>query len=1416
MKAILKLGIDIGSTTIKYVVVNAKNEILASDYQIHHAQYLPLLKSIFGDLYRQFGEIQVSMALTGSVGMGVSERYQLPFIQEVIAETECVKQFFPTCKTIIDMGGEDTKMVFMSDEAIPEMRMSGNCSGGTGAFLDQMATLLGCTTEQLSHLAENSTRIYPMASRCGVFSKTDVQNLSSKHIPKEDIAASVFHAVVVQIVGGLSKGMKITPPILLSGGPFQFLPALKNEVLNYLNLDKTDIIDTENANLLTAFGAALKSNEQNQNYNFKTLIERFDNQSIKLTPNNSYFDTLFNSQEEYQQWLNKIQKKFIPETSLQNCSENLYLGIDSGSTTGKIILMDEEYNIVYKYYAPNQGNSIENIKKGLSLFLEEARKINRTFVIKGSCSTGYGEDLTKATFHLGGSIVETKAHYLGAKHNNPEVSFVLDIGGQDMKALFVKNNSIERVEINEACSSGCGSFIEAFAKTLNYSVQLFAEKACFAKNPCDLGTRCTVFMNSKVKQFLREGAKSEDIAAGLSYSVIKNCLFKVLRLHDFTSLGNHISVQGGAMKNHAIVRALEKLTNTEVSFSNIPEFMGAFGCALYAKEHTQHSQVEVERLLENSHYTLQNALCKGCDNQCYINVYRFTNGQHFISGNKCEKVYSNKGGGAVTGKNIYAEKYKLLFDRKSISAPVKIGIPRALGMYENYPFWHQLFTECGFEVVLSSHSNYADYENAVSGVMSDNICFPAKLIHSHIHDLVARKVTRIYYPMTIYEENDANTSNSYNCPIVFAYSEVLKSSEQLPIPLDAPVVSFRTKKGLFKNVISYLKTLNIDKKTAKNAINKALLAQKYYAEKIYQKNLEIYPLPPLTSHPSPLTSHLKPQTPHPSPHTTILLAGRPYHTDPLIQHKLAEMMSNMGVNVISEDIMRFSEIELSDTYTITQWHYINRILKAAKFAGKENQNLQFAIMTSFGCGPDAFLLDDIKQVLKKQGKTLTILKLDDVNNIGSLRLRVRSLIENLENARALRATPQPTNRKLFENEDKNRLIIAPYFSEFQNPFLPPVFKLAGYNLEMLPEPNQETIEMGLKVAHNEVCFPATLVVGDLLKALKSGKYDLENIAVALTQTGGQCRATNYVAILKKALHDNGFDNIPVVAIAGGDSLFNEQPGFTVNWLKIFPILFKTVVISDCLSQLYNASVVREKEKGAAHHLKEKYFEKFSELILQNNSKKMFVLLKDAVQDFKEITIPNRKLPQVGVVGEIFLKFNSFSHRHILKQLQKEGIEVLPPQILPFFMQSFVNRKVNKKYGLSESWVPEFVFDGLYALIRRNIAKANKICADFEYFSPIPDIFHEASQAEELIDLGCQFGEGWLIPAEVSTYYKKGVRNIISLQPFGCIANHIISKGLERKLKTKFPKLNLLSLDFDGGTSEVNVQNRLELFKKAMN
>ena len=1389
----LNIGIDIGSTTIKYVAVNKKDELIASDYCRHNAQIIETLLKCFKSLLKTHGDSNIAVAFTGSAGLGVAERLQLPFVQEVVAETAYVGHHFPDCKTLINIGGEDAKMVFFSKHQMPEMRMSGNCSGGTGAFLDQMAVLLGCDTKTLSDWALQSDKIYPMASRCGVFSKTDVQNLISRNVSKNDIAASIFHAVAVQIVGGLSRGLTIEPPLILSGGPFHFLPALKKALLNYLNLEENAVITTPYAALLTAWGAALS--HQQAKFGLLSDFIRLLEEPVRKATENDRLEVLFKNQEAYSAWKSEKENNFIPHVSLENCSQNLYLGIDSGSTTGKIVILDDEERIVFTHYTHNQGNPIQSIVKGLELFLKKTQEVNRNFYIAGSCVTGYGEDLIKTAFNLDHGIVETMAHYLGAQNFNPDVSFILDIGGQDMKALFIKEGMIHRVEINEACSSGCGSFIEAFAQSLNISIQDFTKKACLTEAPCDLGTRCTVFMNSKVKQFLREGAKVEDIAGGLSYSVIKNCLFKVLRIKSFEELGNHITVQGGTMKNHAVVRALENLTQKPVSFTNIPELMGAYGCALYAKK-LPASKQKLETFLFAADYETKKSQCKGCENQCQINVYTFFGGQHFISGNQCEKVFSNKGHRIAAGENIYPEKYKLLFDRPTIveSPLLRIGIPRALGIYENYPFWHALFTNCGIEVVLSSSSNYKDYENALSAVMSDNICFPAKLMHSHIDYLITQKVDRIFYPFTVFEEPDDELSvNSYNCPIVTAYSQVLSSK----IPLDAPVISFKNTKTLKKICTDYLQTLNISKSLINRAFNDAVEAQKNYRKTICRRAEAIFEKAQQGGKP------------------VIVLAGRPYHTDPLVQHKLSEMIAGFGVAVISEDIVRAKNIDTNDTFSITQWNYVNRILKAAKWVTQQNQQVQLMQMTSFGCGPDAFLLDEMKYILERHHKTLTILKIDDVNHLGSLRLRVRSLVESLEFSQEIKHPVQVfTRNKIFQKEDRKRLILAPYFSEFQSPILEPIFKLGGYNFKILPPPDRKSVEMGLTVAHNEVCYPATLVLGDLIKALKSGDYDLNKTAVALTQTGGQCRATNYSALLKKALIDHGMEHIPFVAITTEGALFNPQPGFKLPWIKLAPILIKALIFSDCLSKLHAASIVREIEVGVADKLKTHYLNALKSIILKNKPKQVFTLLEQAVSDFRKIVKSNVKLPQIGVVGEIYLKFNGFSHKHILDFLRKEGLEVLPPLILPFFLQTFVNRKVNRQSGLLESSIPDFVFDAVYGLISKYLKNANKICENFPYFTPMENIFEEAEEIKDVLDLNCQFGEGWLLPAEIGSFYKKGVHHIVSLQPFGCIANHIISKGIEKKLKSKYPSIHILSLDFDAGTSEVNVLNRLYLFAES--
>lgn len=1016
--------------------------------------------------------------------------------------------------------------------------------------------------------------------------------------------------------------------------------------------------------------------------------------------------------------------------------------------------------------------------------------------IKGSCSTGYGEDLIKAAFQLGGGIVETIAHYMAAHYLDPEVSFILDIGGQDMKAIFVTDGIIDRIEINEACSSGCGSFIETFAKTLGYTAHEFAVEACRADAPCDLGTRCTVFMNSKVKQALREGATVSDIAAGLAYSVVKNCLYKVLKLKDVSQLGKHIVVQGGTMRNDAVVRALEVLTGTEVTRCDIPELMGAYGCALYAKAHAA-GEVRLDDMLAKAHYTSKFLHCKGCDNQCLVVRYQFDNGEKYYSGNRCEKVFTNGGAGKPQkGINAYQKKNELLFDREGVKGDrrMTIGIPRCLNMYEDYPFWHTLFTECGIEVCLSDLSNFSSYERNACMVMSDNICFPAKLVHSHIQNLIDKKVNRIFMPFVVYERQ-GKEQNSYNCPIVTGYAEVVKSVQAGDIPIDSPTITFKDNSLLFKQCKEYLGALGVTDTTINKAFSLAMSAQDNYVRDIISYNERV------------LAKARERGA------LAILLAGRPYHADMLIQHKVSDMLADMGIYVITDDIVRDKKVAVNDAHYLSQWAYPNRILEAAKWCAGQD-GMEFVQMTSFGCGPDAFLVDEVRDLLLRHGRVLTLLKLDDINNVGSMKLRVRSLIESLKLAGGdgadRRKTAEFKTTPVFDKVCRGRKILVPYFTPFISPLIPAIMRVAGYDVENLPLSDTESCEWGLKYANNEVCYPATLIVGDIIKAFKSGKYDPHNTAVAMTQTGGQCRASSYVSLIKKALVDAGYDDVPVIAFAVGGSIKNLQPGFKVNWIKLLPIALYSVLYSDCISKFYYASVVREKQPGQAARLRDLYLQASESLILEGRSEDLLSYLSMAATEFNRICYDVER-PKVCVVGEIFLKFNPFAQKNVTDWLISQGVEIVPPLLLDFFMQSFVNNRIDGQTHLKRRSITDFIYSLVYKRIRKHIARVNKAASSFRYFTPFNDIFEEAEEARKVISLSAQFGEGWLLPAEIMSCARQGVRDVVSLQPFGCIANHIVSKGIEKKIKMFFPDMNILSLDFDSGVSDVNVTNRLLLF-----
>lgn len=1390
-----KIGIDVGSTTAKIVILDTNDTLVFSRYERHNTHPGSLLATFFEEAQRTLGDIEASAIVTGSIGMGFAEKLQVPFMQEVSAATQYTRYRYPKASALIDIGGEDAKIVFF-DQHSTDLRMNGNCAGGTGAFIDQMAVLLGVETEQLDTLAHEAKHIHPIAARCGVFSKTDIQNLMSRNVPKEDITASIFHAVAVQTIVTLARGHNIVAPILLCGGPLTFIPSLRKAFADYLHLKESDFILPPNGNLLPALGCAISVEGKGARSlsAWKLLME----QPSLSWHKESSLPQLFESESAHEAW-NKAKSCYeIPHKELQGGVQDAVIGIDSGSTTTKMVVTDLQGNILYTYYAPNNGNPVDAASKAFVALQEYCTARDTQLEVHGTCSTGYGEELIKAAFGLHTSIIETIAHYKAARRLIPDVSFILDIGGQDMKAIFVEKNAITRMELNEACSSGCGSFIETFARTLGYSVADFAHMACTASAPCDLGTRCTVFMNSKVKQVLREGASIADIAAGLSYSVIKNCLYKVLKIKDSRELGKHIVVQGGTLRNDAIVRAFERLTDTNVARSNHPELMGAYGCALTAIE-KQHAAQGLHNYLDNAGFTTRLMQCKGCENHCTVCRYTFDNGNTYYSGNKCETIFSNKGHDAVKGENIYDIKYRLLFDNRHSSPShqpglPKIGIPRALNMYEDYPFWHTLFTACGIEVILSDASTFSKYEEALPTVMSDNICFPAKLAHSHIRNLIEKRVDRIFMPYVVYErKDDTRTSNAYNCPIVSGYSDVIRNAMTPDVPIDSPAITFADDTLLARQCIDYLLHLGISRDTAHKAFIEAQKAQKEYTTQIQQEARRIF------------------DTSRRNHRITIVLAGRPYHTDPLIQHKISGMIAELGANVISDDIVRGdNDTPIGESYLVQQWSYINRILKAAAWTAQQGDDVHFVQITSFGCGPDAFLLDETRDILHRHGKPFTLLKVDDVNNIGSLKLRMRSLIESLHTDHNT-ASPTPfVAMPVFKKSDKRKKILAPYFSEYITPLLHPLFELAGYDVEVLPIDNLESAETGLKYANNEVCYPATLVTGSLIKALQSGRYDINNTAVAITQTGGQCRATNYVSLIKRALVSAGFANTPVVTLGVHGNIYNEQEGFNIPWARITPIALASVLFADTLSRFYHATVVREKAPGIAAQLRDHYLQAATTPIRANQPDKLLHLIAEAATDFDNACL-NSERPKVGIVGEIFLKFNAFSHQHIPEFLTEQGIEVVPPALLPLFTQSFVNIETNRRLLLKNSRIPTFAIRLLYKYVARQIKRFNRAASAFRYYIPFDNIYEDAERSHEIVSEAAQFGEGWLLPGEVASFASNGINNVISLQPFGCIANHILSKGIEKRIHALYPRLNFLSLDFDGGVSNVNVVNRLWLF-----
>lgn len=1402
-----KIGIDIGSTTLKAVVLDPEHRVVYRTYRRHKTDISGVLCHELQHIEKQFQHATFSISMTGSAGMGISERHQLPFIQEVVASVHVVQTVYPQTRILIDLGGEDAKMVFFNENTHPDIRMNGSCAGGTGSFIDQMADLMHISVDELGEQALRYEKIYPVASRCGVFAKTDVQNLISRNVPTADLAMSILHTVALQSITSLARGCDIRPPILCIGGPLSFLPALRQAFREQLHVDESEFILPENSPFFPAWGAALQIEDEAAVCDLSQLIRQLQTKPMAA---NDGLPPLFTSPEAYEQWKTQRQLKSLPEAPvLVGETVDCFLGIDSGSTTTKIVVLDADGRILYRFYDRNEGSPLQKVFEGLQQFYTWTQTQSIRFRFKASCATGYGEDLVRSALNLDFGIVETMAHLTGAQYIDPKVSFILDIGGQDIKSIFTHQGVISQIELNEACSSGCGSFLQNFASTMNLSMEAFTAAACEATTPCDLGSRCTVFMNSRVKQALRENASLGDIAAGLAYSVVKNCLYKVLKISNLNHLGDHIVVQGGTFRNDAVYRALELLSGKTISSTDSPELMGAFGAALYARSRWLQEPIQTfftgeEALPDLKAIDTKELHCKGCTNRCSVLRFRFPNGNTAYAGNKCEKIFFNARTARQKGYNAFDDKNRILFEfpkrPKWIDRPTVIGIPRVLNLFEDYPFWHTLFTECGFRVVLSPESNYALYQRGAGYVMSDNICFPAKIAHGHILALSDQKVDRIFYPIVPKEDKEfANSSNSYNCPVVSGYPEVVRSSmdpaERFGIPFDKPVIPFHNRRVLERACRSYLETLDVSHATFKHAFIRALAIRK-------ARNKELI-----------LHQRRRFEQAAGEGKLVFVVTGRPYHADPLINQKVGQILSDLGAEVFTDDVFRrtdhpgFSELKI-----VSQWAYPNRVIQAAMEVARLPQNVQLIQLNSFGCGPDSFFMDEAHAILRKAGKNHTVLRIDEIASPGSIRLRLRSLIESLKTAPRLSASSDFSYQDkgiAFTREDREKTILAPWFSDFISPFIPALGELAGYHIVNLPPSSKRSAEAGLRYGHNEVCYPSTLVLGDIITALQSGQYDLSNTAVAITQTGGQCRATNYISQIKAGLAGAGLAHIPVIVLSGGEVFQNEQPGFKIPLRKLLNITAYALLYADSLQQMYNSTIVRERQKGSTQTLFDHYITQGIEVVRANRAPQLLELMQSAVQDFNALPVYDRDYPCIGLIGEIYVKYNHYGQAYTTEWLRDKGIDVVTPPILDFLMQYFVNSPVNETNGIERgSLSSRLLRSAFWRYLNVRIRRIERILQDFRYYRPSVSIFTKAQYAAEILDLSNQFGEGWMLAAEVAHFARQGINKVVCVQPFGCIANHIVAKGIEKRLKKFYPNIDLLYLDIDGGMAEVNLQNRL--------
>lgn len=1410
METINKLGIDIGSTTVKVALMDSENNLIYSKYERHFANIQDTLLHMVKEALDKIGNCNIHPVITGSGGLSLSSYLNIPFVQEVIAVSTVLRTYHKETDVAIEIGGEDAKIIYF-DGGI-EQRMNGICAGGTGSFIDQMASLLKTDANGLNELAKGYENIYPIAARCGVFAKSDIQPLINEGATRENLAASIFQAVVNQTISGLACGKPIRGNVAFLGGPLYFMSELKNAFIRTLNLKEENVISPQNPHLFAAIGAAL-SNEEDEYITLKELEKRLSSK-IRLNSEIKRMDRLFGDESEYADFKRKHDVHTVKKGSLEDYKGNCYLGIDAGSTTTKLALCGDNGELLYSFYSNNNGSVLDTTIKAMR---DIYSKLPSDANIVYSCSTGYGEDLVKSALMLDEGEVETIAHYYAASFFDPKVDCILDIGGQDMKCIKIKNGSVDNVLLNEACSSGCGSFIETFAKSLGYSVEDFAKEALFAKNPIDLGTMCTVFMNSNVKQAQKEGAPVSDISAGLAYSVIKNALYKIIKLTNPNDLGKHVVVQGGTFYNDSVLRAFENISGHDAVRPDIAGIMGAFGAALIAKERYEDGK-ETSMLdltgIDNLTYTTMMTRCKGCTNNCYLTINSFEGGKRkFITGNRCEK-----GAGIHKDKskdiNLFEYKNKITFDYEPLceeeAVNGTVGIPRVLNMYENYPFWAVLFKELKFRVELSPMSSRKIYEYGIESIPSESECYPAKLSHGHVTYLIRKGIKTIFYPCIPYERDETpDAGNHYNCPIVTSYAENIKNNveeiESENVKFLNPFFAFTNKHTIKEGIIREFTKggetgFDLDKNDVAKAVDKAWDELLRVRNKIAKKGEEVVKYLDETGK------------------RGIVLAGRPYHIDPEVNHGIDKMINSYGIAVLTEDsVSHLAEVD-RPLIVMDQWMYHSRLYKAASFV-KTKDNIDLVQLNSFGCGLDAVTVDGVKDILSSGGKIHTVLKIDEVNNLGAARIRIRSLLATLkirDRKKTKRKVKDSDYHRIEFTKDmkKDYTILSPQMSPIHFSLFEAALNACGYKYEALKDDSKNAVDIGLKYVNNDACYPSLIVVGQIMEALNSGKYDTDKLAIMITQTGGGCRATNYIGFIRRALENAGMGHIPVISLNANGIETNK--GFKIT-PKLLNRGLQAVVYGDLFMRVLYRMRPYEVVKGSADMLHKKWEAKcIRDLSAPKVSKKVFnENIRNIIREFDELPITNEVKPRVGIVGEILVKFLPGANNHLVDLLEEEGAEAVMPDLLDFLLYCFYNSNFkSEKLGMKKMSAKVANLGISFIETYRKVYKEE--CERSVHFHSPDRINKLAYYASDVVSIGNQTGEGWFLTGEILELIKSGVNNIVCTQPFGCLPNHVVGKGVIKKIRKMYPLSNIVAIDYDPGASEVNQLNRIKLMLSQAN